>query len=121
MVRLHAEFRRSHGLPPLPTAWSLLEYLRTLRGRSSLVDPQLLRSRRPAVGGLLGAARTFVGKFVKPVFHRQSAVNHDLIVALEALARDRDETRRANHALTARVFELETTVAWLAARVNPDQ
>ena len=35
MLRLHGDFRRRHGLPPLPTAWTLLDDMEALRSRAS--------------------------------------------------------------------------------------
>ena len=51
MLDIHADFRRRHGLPALPTAWTLLEHLQPLRDRARLTDPAILGSRRAGLGG----------------------------------------------------------------------
>jgi hypothetical protein len=116
MLDIHADFRRRHGLPALPTAWTLPDFLRELRGRSLLTDPELLGSPRPGVGGLLTRARALVWSLLKPLFFRQSEVNRDVVLALEALARDHEHALHVQRALTSRIAELEATVAALQRR-----
>jgi hypothetical protein len=111
MLQLHADFRTRHGLPPLPTAWTLLEHLEELRGRSSITDRTLRRSPQRVLGRALEGARAIAWEVLKPIFHRQAEVNRDVILALEALARDREESRHAQHALSARISELEAALA----------
>ena len=117
MIRLHAGFRERHGLPPLPTAWTLAEHLNVLQPLSSLVEPSVRMSRRSGiVGRTLNAARRVVWEILKPIFYRQSEINRDVLLALEALSRDR-ETRRAEHQiLSARIWELERGAALQARR-----
>jgi hypothetical protein len=108
MLRLHAAFRERHRLPPLPTAWTLPDHLEALGSRSSLVEPRALLSRRGGIAGsALNAARRAVWEILKPLFHRQSEVNRDVLQALEALARDRDTRRTEHHILSARIWALE--------------
>jgi hypothetical protein len=116
MLRLHADFRRRHALPPLPTAWTLLEDLNALRPRSALTDPSLLRSPAAVVGGPLSAARRIIWTILKPLFYRQTEVNRDVLLALEALARDREQARHAHYVLSERLSELEAAMARLTAR-----
>jgi hypothetical protein len=118
MLRLHAHFRRRHGLPPWPTAWTLLGDMEELKGRSSLVDGQVIGSPRRLIGPVVAAARRMTWLVLKPIFYRQSEVNRDLILALEALARDREQNRRVHHKLSVRIAELETTVAALRKRAE---
>ena len=113
MLRLHADFRRRHNLPPLPTAWTLLDDMKQLRARASLADPGVLESR--ALGGALTSLRRFVWSVLKPLFYRQTEVNRDVIFALEALARDREQNRHAQFVLAERVAELEGEIARLRA------
>jgi hypothetical protein len=49
MLRLQADFRQRHALPPLPTAWTLLDDMQALRARATLVDTGVLESRAPLV------------------------------------------------------------------------
>jgi hypothetical protein len=108
MIRLHADFRERHGLPPLPTAWTLAGHLEQLQPQSSLVAPDVLLSpRRGIVGRALNAARRVAWEILKPIFYRQSEVNRDVLQALDALARDRETRRAEHHILSARVWELE--------------
>lgn len=111
MLDIHADFRRRHGLPALPTAWTLLEHLRPLRERALLTDPAILGSRRAGLGGLLTRARLFAWDLLKPLFFRQSEVNRDVLLALEALARDHEQALHVQRALTSRIAELEAAVA----------
>ena len=128
MLRLHTDFRRRHNLPPLPTAWTmalacaavndatawtLLDDMKALRVRASLTDAGVLESR--ALGGALTSLRRFVWSVLKPLFYRQTEVNRDVIFALEALARDREQNRHAHFVLAERVAELEGEIARLRA------
>ena len=113
MLRLHTDFRRRHNLPPLPTAWTLLDDMKQLRARASLADPGVLESR--ALGGVMTSLRRFVWSVLKPLFYRQTEVNRDVIFALEALARDREQNRHAQFVLAERVAELEGEIARLRA------
>jgi hypothetical protein len=113
MLRLHADFRRRHDLPPLPTAWTLTDDLGALRARATLVDTGVLESRAPIAGGVLTRARRLVWTILKPLFYRQTEVNRDVILALQALARDREYNRHAHFVLAERVAELEAEVARL--------
>lgn len=110
MLHLHGDFRARHGLPPLPTAWTLLEQLRNLRDRSLLTDPAALGSRRRGLGRIISAARGMLWHLLKPIFFRQSEVNRDLTLALEALARDHEHNLHVHAALSARLSDLETAV-----------
>ena len=116
MLRLHADFRRRHGLPPLPTAWTLADDMTQLRGRASLTDVGLLRSSAPTLGSTLTRVRRLLWDVLKPLFFRQTEVNRDLILALEALAREREQNRHAHYVLSERVSELEALVARLRPR-----
>ena len=116
MLRLHADFRRRHGLPNLPTAWTLADDMAQLRGRASLTDIGLLRSPAPAVGSMLTRVRRLLWDVLKPLFFRQTEVNRDLILALEALAREREQNRHAHYVLSERLSELEALVARLRPR-----
>jgi hypothetical protein len=116
MLRLHADFRRRHGLPPLPTAWTLSDDMAQLRGRASLTDLELLRSPAPGVGSALTRVRRLLWDVLKPLFFRQTEVNRDLILALEALAREREQNRHAQYVLSERVSELEAQIDRLRAR-----
>jgi hypothetical protein len=116
MLRLHGEFRRQHGLPPLPTVWTLSDDLDALRRRSSLTDMEVLRSRAAGVGSALTALRRSLWDILKPLFYRQTEVNRDVILALEALAREREQHRHAHYVLSERVAELEAAIARLRTR-----
>jgi hypothetical protein len=116
MLQLHGDFRRRHGLPPLPTVWNLTQHLEGLRGRASLVDTSVMRSRAQIVGAALTAGRRALWEILKPLFYRQTEVNRDVVLALEALARDREQSRHAQHVLSERITALEATVARLRAR-----
>jgi hypothetical protein len=110
MLRLHADFRRRHDLPPLPTAWTLLDDMRSLGARATLVDPALLESR---ASRLVTRGRRVLWTILKPLFYRQTEVNRDVVLALEALAREREQNRHAQFVLAERVAELEAEVARL--------
>ena len=116
MLRLHGDFRQRHGLPPLPTAWTLVHDLGTLRPRAALTDPGVLRSRAPVIGAALTAVRRLMWEILKPLFFRQTEVNRDVLLALEALARDRDERRHADYVLSERMSAVEEAVGRLRAR-----
>jgi hypothetical protein len=113
VLRMHADFRQRHGLPPLPSAWSLVPYLTEVRARSSLIEPSILRSpRRGVVGTLLNALRRLVLlPLAQPILHRQTAVNRDLLLALDALLEDRKAARAEHRLLAARIYELERRIA----------
>ena len=111
MLELHADFRRRHGLPPVPTAWTLDDHLHALGRRSSLVERDFLGSPKPVIGAALKSLRIAIWTLLKPIFYRQSEVNRDLLLTLEALARDSEARRRAHDSLSARVAELERAVA----------
>jgi hypothetical protein len=111
MLELHAGFRQRHGLPPMPSAWTLRDHLNSLQRRTSLVEPALLRSPKPVVGGALRSVRAVVWMLLNPIFYRQSEVNRDVLLALEALARDSEARRSAYDSLSARIEELERAVA----------
>lgn len=116
MLQLHGDFRQRHGLPPLPTAWTLAGDLANLRARASLTDTHTLRSRAPLIDALLTAGRRVVWEILKPLFYRQTEVNRDLVLALEALARDREQSRHAHYVLSERISALEAAVARLPTR-----
>jgi hypothetical protein len=115
MLRLHADFRQRHALPPLPTVWTLADHIAQLRPRATLVDTRFLESRAPLVGRVLTGARRLLWAVLKPLFYRQTEVNRDMILALEALTRDREHTRHAHFVLAERVAELEAEVDRLHA------
>jgi len=116
MIRLHADFRQRHGLPPLSSAANLFDRVEALRLRSALNDPAVLKSPRPGIGPVLEVARRILWKTLKPLFDRQTEVNRDLLVAIEMMAvesilsmaqRDREQ------ALLTRIAELEKRLARL--------
>jgi hypothetical protein len=109
MLRVHGDFRRRHGLPTLPTAWTLLDDMKALRSRASLTDPGLFESH--ALGGALTFVRRMIWTVLKPFFYRQTEVNRDVIFALEALAREREQSRHAHFVLAERVAALEAELA----------
>jgi hypothetical protein len=111
MLALHADFRNRHGLPPVPSSWTLPHHLHSLQGRSSLVERDLLRSPKAVIGSVLTSVRTMVWTLLKPIFYRQSEVNRDVLLTLEALARDSEARRSAHDSLSARIAELERAVA----------
>jgi hypothetical protein len=116
MLKLHGDFRRRHGLPPLPTAWTLLEDMQVLRARATLVDTSVLESHAAGLGRVVTAARRAWWTILKPLFYRQTEVNRDVILALESLARDREQVRHAHLVLAERVAELEAEIARLKTR-----
>jgi hypothetical protein len=118
MLRLHADFRRRHGLPPLPSAWTLLEDLEILKERYALNRVEVLQSPRRGIGPAIERARRVLWKILKPVFDRQTEVNWQLILAIEALVRDRQQSRHAYHALSRRINDLEMTIARLHERAE---
>jgi hypothetical protein len=117
MLRLHADFRQRHALPPLPTAWTLLDEMQVLRARATLVDTGVLESKAPLIGGVLTSGRRVLWTLLKPLFYRQTEVNRDLVLAIEAMAREREQHRHAHFVLAERVAELEAEVARLHARL----
>jgi hypothetical protein len=117
MLRLHADFRQRHALPSLPTAWTLLDEMQRLRARATLVDTGVLESQAPLIGGVLTSGRRFLWTLLKPLFYRQTEVNRDLVLALEAIAREREQHRHAHFVLAERVAELEAEVARLHERL----
>ena len=116
MLRIHDDFRSRHGLPPVTTQWTLRDHLRAVSTRSSLVDGAVLTSPRPLFGAALNAARGAIFGLLRPLFYRQSEVNRDVLFALDALSRDSAANRGTHDALSARIAELETTVARLRSR-----
>ena len=111
MLDLHADFRSRHGLPPVPAAWTLDDHLHALQRRSSLVERDLLGSPKPVIGAALKSLRIVIWTLLKPIFYRQSEVNRDVLLTLEALTRDSEARRRAHDSLSTRVAELERAVA----------
>lgn len=119
MLRLHADFRARHHLAPLPIASTLFENLESLKGRSRLNHPDILRSPRPVIGGVIAATRRILWKILKPVFDRQTEVNLDQIMAIEILTLEAVMSdRQARQALSARVAELEAKLARPHERVE---
>jgi ABC-type uncharacterized transport system YnjBCD ATPase subunit len=92
-----------------------------LRGRASLTDVRLLRSSAPTLGSTLTRVRRLLWDVLKPLFFRQTEVNRDLILALEALAREREQNRHAHYVLSERVSELEALVARLPREYSGGQ
>ena len=117
MLRIHADFRRGHGLPPLPTAWTLLRDLPALRSRALLVKRSMRDSSRPIVGFAITTIRRLIRRIVGSVVI-QSELNDEVILDLEALARDREFSRHARHVLTLRIAELERRLERLS-RTRP--
>ena len=113
MLELHADFRSRHGLPPVPSPWTLPDHLRPLWSRASLIDRDLLSSPRPVIGTILETARKTLASLLHAIFYRQSELNRDLLLTLETLTRDSEARRRAHDALSARIAELERAVARL--------
>ena len=85
--------------------------MQALRARATLVDTGVLESRAP----LVTLARRLLWTVLKPLFYRQTEVNRDVILALEAMAREREQHRHAHFVLAERVAELEAEVARLKA------
>jgi hypothetical protein len=104
MLRLHADFRQRHGLPPVP---SIADDLDQARRRVVLNDPSVLRSPRPVIGRVLERTRRVFWKVLKPVFDRQTDMNRSLIRVLEALLAEREHHRHVHYDLSLRVAELE--------------
>jgi len=118
MLQLHADFRRRHGLPPLPSAATIFERVETMKRRSALNEPGVLRSPRPVIGPVLEVARRILWKILLPIFDRQTEVNRDLflaveIMAVESILSDRAAQRDREQALLTRIAELETRLARL--------
>jgi hypothetical protein len=107
MLRLHADFRRRHGLPPVP---SVTEDLEDARRRVMLNDPGVLRSPRPIIGPALQGTRRVLWKILKPIFDRQTELNRSLIRVLEALLAERERHRHVHYDLSLRFAELERRV-----------
>jgi hypothetical protein len=107
MLRLHAEFRQRHGLPPVPGVWTLLEDVEEVKRRASLSDAAVLRSPRAVIGPLVTFARWFLWKLLKPVFDRQTDVNRSVLTAVETVARDREQRRHADFDVSLRLNDLE--------------
>ena len=80
-----------------------------LRDRALLTDPAILNPRR--AGGPLARLRGALWQLLKPIFFRQSEVNRDLVLALEALAREHEHALHVQRALTSRIAELERAIA----------
>jgi len=116
MVRLQADFRRRHNLPPVKNAWTLVEAIETLKTRSALNDARILRSPRAGIGKAVETARHAFWKLLKPVFDRQTEVNRGGIGALQMLMRECERNQEANLALMARVQRLEAEVKRLGGR-----
>ena len=53
---------------------------------------------------------------LKPLFYRQTEVNRDVILALEALAREREQNRHAQFVLAERIAALEAELNAAVAR-----
>jgi hypothetical protein len=104
MLRLHADFRRRHGLPPLP---SLAEDLDDARRHAILNEPGVLRSPRPVIGQAIQGTRRVLWKILKPVFDRQTDLNRSLIRVLDAVLAEREHHRHVHYDLSVRVAELE--------------
>ena len=104
MLRLHADFRQRHGLPPLP---SLAEDLDDARRHVILNEPGVLRSPRPVIGQAIEGTRRVLWKILKPVFDRQTDLNRSLIRVLDAVLAEREQHRHVHYDLSVRVAELE--------------
>jgi hypothetical protein len=107
MHRLHADFRRRHGLPPLP---HLGEDLDEARRRVALNEPSVLQSPRSVVGPVIQATRRVLWRVLQPVFDRQTDMNRSLIRVLEALLAEREHHRHVHYQLSLRVADLERRV-----------
>ena len=104
MLRLHADFRQRHGLPPVP---SIADDLDQARRRVVLNEPDVVHSPRPVFGQAIAGARRVFWRIQKPVFDRQTAMNRSLIRVLEALLAEREHHRHVHYDLSLRVAELE--------------
>jgi hypothetical protein len=118
MLAIHDDFRQRHGLPPLPTAWALDDHLQGLRDRALLTDPALLGVSGSGVGRVVSRVRLLLWQALKPLLFRQSEVNRDVVLVLEALARDHEHARHTHRALSSRIADLETQVADLWRRLG---
>jgi len=116
MLQTHDAFRQRHGLPPVPTAWALDRLLGDLRARALLTDPSILRSDRGGTGAIVTRIRVTLWGLLKPLFFRQSEVNRDLTLALDALARDHAHTLHVHRAFSARLADLEARIGRLQRR-----
>lgn len=120
MLRLHADFRRRHGLPPR-SAGSLFEVLEDLKRRSVLNEPGVLDSPRPVFGRAIEGVRRVLWKILLPIFDRQTEVNRETIravevITLQSLIVDRRPPHRDDAGLSARVAALEMELARLRER-----
>lgn len=104
MLRLHADFRRRHGLPPMP---DVADDLNQARLRVVLNEPSVLQSPRAVVGRAIEGTRHVFWKILKPVFDRQTDMNRSLIRVLDALLQEREHHRHVHYDLSRRVSELE--------------
>lgn len=104
MLQLHADFRRRHGLPPVP---SLADDLDQARGRMVLNEASVLHSPRPVIGQAIQGTRKVFWRILKPVFDRQTDLNRSLIRVLDALLAEREHHRHVHYDLSLRVAELE--------------
>jgi hypothetical protein len=104
MLRLHADFRRRHSLPPAPDVAADLDQARE---RTVLNEPGVLNSPRSLVGPAIQRARRVFWRILKPVFDRQTDMNRSLIRVLEALLAEREHHRHVHYDLSLRVADLE--------------
>ena len=116
MLRLHADFRRRHGLPPMRSAWSAIQTLEEMKGRAVLNEPEILSSPRPGIGRAVEAVRRVFWKILKPVFDRQTEVNREAILGLQAVMRTGEQSRQSCAELTTRVAKLEVELGRLRER-----
>jgi hypothetical protein len=116
MLGLHDDFRKRHGLPIVPSPWTLDDHLSPLHDRRSLIDPSLLDSPRPLIGTIIERLRRGIAGLLHAIFYRQTELNRDVLLTLEALTRDSQARRSAYDALSSRVVELERTVARLEGK-----
>jgi hypothetical protein len=107
MLRLHADFRQRHGLPPVPSAWTVDEDFEEARRHARLNEPDVLRSPRPVIGPAIEGTRRIAWKLLKPVFDRQTEMNRLLLRVLDQLVRDREDHRHIHYDLSVRVAQLE--------------
>ena len=107
MLRLHADFRHRHGLPPVP---SIADDLDQARRRMVLNEASVLESPRPLIGQAIAGTRRVIWRILKPVFDRQTDMNRSLIRVLEALLAEREHHRHVHYDLSLRVAELERRV-----------
>jgi hypothetical protein len=109
MLRLHADFRRRHGLPPMP---DLAADLDEARRRVALNDSSVLQSPRSVIGPAIQGARRVLWRILQPVFDRQTDMNRSLIRVLEALLEERAHHRHVHYHLSLRVTDLERRLRW---------